>query len=165
MLRGGGRLLLLFGAFIFVGTLFELLGIQAVTVKGHPITLPAPLSDVNAAIALGTLSYLVILSGGIAGNGVKGVGRTLKEFDHKGGDHPGVYRFQSQKADPVDTVEHRIRRTLKEFSLPISMSFRLFGALLSRRAPRERPGRARSGPGSAPGPRPVPEFFSENASS
>ncbi len=84
------------GVFIFVGTLFELLGIQAVTVNGHPITLPAPLSDVNAAIALGTLSYLVILSGGIAANGLKGVGKTLKEF-----------------------------------SLPISMSFRLFGALLS----------------------------------
>ena len=84
------------GAYIFVGTLFELLGIQAVTVHGHSITLPAPLSDVNAAIALGTLSYLVILSGGVAGSGVKGVGKTLKEF-----------------------------------SLPISMSFRLFGALLS----------------------------------
>ncbi len=84
------------GAFIFVGTLFELLGLQAVTVHGHPVTLPAPLSDVNAAIALGTLSYLVILSGGIAANGIKGVGKTLKEF-----------------------------------SLPISMSFRLFGALLS----------------------------------
>ena len=84
------------GLFIFVGTLFELFGIQAVTVGGHPITLPAPLSDVNAAIATGTLSYLVILSGGIAGNGVRGVGKTLKEF-----------------------------------SLPISMSFRLFGALLS----------------------------------
>lgn len=84
------------GAFIFVGTLFELLGLQAVTVHGHPITLPAPLSDVNAAIAMGTLSYLVILSGGVVSNGVKGVGRTLKEF-----------------------------------SLPISMSFRLFGALLS----------------------------------
>ena len=84
------------GAYIFVGTLFELLGLQAVTVHGGPITLPAPLSDVNAAIALGTLSYLVILSGGVAANGVKGVGKTLKEF-----------------------------------SLPISMSFRLFGALLS----------------------------------
>lgn len=84
------------GAFIFVGTLFELLGVQAVTVNGHPITLPAPLSDVNAAIALGTLSYLVILSGGVAANGLGGVGKTLKEF-----------------------------------SLPISMSFRLFGALLS----------------------------------
>lgn len=84
------------GAYIFVGTLFELLGLQAVTVHGHPITLPAPLSDVNGAIAMGTLSYLVILSGGIAANGVKGVGKTLKEF-----------------------------------SLPISMSFRLFGALLS----------------------------------
>lgn len=84
------------GFFVFVGTLFELLGFQAVTVHGHPITLPAPLSDVNAAIAMGTLSYLVILSGGVASNGGKGVGRTLKEF-----------------------------------SLPISMSFRLFGALLS----------------------------------
>ncbi len=84
------------GAYIFTGTLFELLGIQAVTTHGHPITLPAPLSDVNAAIAMGTLSYLVILSGGIAGNGPRGIGKTLKEF-----------------------------------SLPISMSFRLFGALLS----------------------------------
>ncbi|WP_300640017.1 F0F1 ATP synthase subunit A [uncultured Oscillibacter sp.] len=84
------------GAYIFVGTLFELLGLQAVTVHGHPITLPAPLSDVNAAIALGTFSYLTILSGGVAANGLKGVGKTLKEF-----------------------------------SLPISMSFRLFGALLS----------------------------------
>jgi len=84
------------GAYIFVGTLFELLGLQAITVHGPPITLPAPLSDINAAIALGTLSYLVILSGGIAANGVKGIGKTLKEF-----------------------------------SLPISMSFRLFGALLS----------------------------------
>ncbi len=84
------------GAYIFVGTLFELLGLQAVTTAGRPITLPAPLSDVNAAIALGCLSYLVILSGGIAGNGAGGIGKTLKEF-----------------------------------SLPISMSFRLFGALLS----------------------------------
>ena len=66
------------------------------TVHGQPITLPAPLSDVNAAIAMGTLSYLVILSGGVAQNGIKGVGKTLKEF-----------------------------------SLPISMSFRIFGALLS----------------------------------
>ena len=84
------------GSFIFTGTLFELLGLQAITVHGHPVTLPAPLSDINSAIALGTLSYLVILSGGIASNGLQGV-----------------------------------RMTLKEFSLPISMSFRLFGALLS----------------------------------
>ena len=84
------------GCYVFVGTLFELLGVQAVTLRGQAVTLPAPLSDVNAAIALGTLSYLIILSGGVAGNGVRGVGRTLKEF-----------------------------------SLPISMSFRLFGALLS----------------------------------
>ncbi len=84
------------GTYIFVGTLFELLGLQGITVHGHPITLPAPLSDVNAAIALGTLSYLFILAGGIVGNGARGMGKTLKEF-----------------------------------SLPLSMSFRLFGALLS----------------------------------
>lgn len=84
------------GAYIFMGTLFELLGLQAVTTAGHSIALPAPLSDVNAAICLGCLSYLIIVSGGIAGNGLKGIGAALKEF-----------------------------------SLPISMSFRLFGALLS----------------------------------
>ena len=84
------------GAYIFVGTIFELFGLQAVTTNGTSISLPAPLSDVNAAIALGCLSYLIILSGGIAGNKLKGVGMTLKDF-----------------------------------SLPISMSFRLFGALLS----------------------------------
>lgn len=84
------------GVYIFIGTLFELFGLQVVTLGGLSVSLPAPLSDINAAIALGCLSYLVILSGGIAGNGLKGVGRTLKDF-----------------------------------SLPISMSFRLFGALLS----------------------------------
>jgi F-type H+-transporting ATPase subunit a len=84
------------GVYIFTSTLFELFGLQAVTVSGHSITLPAPLSDINAAIAMGCLSYGIILSGGIAGNGLKGVGQTLKDF-----------------------------------SLPISMSFRLFGALLS----------------------------------
>ena len=84
------------GVYIFVGTLFELFGIQAPTTVGGTISLPAPLSDINAAIMLGCLSYLVILGGGIAGAKIKGVGRTLKEF-----------------------------------SLPISMSFRLFGALLS----------------------------------
>ncbi len=84
------------GVYIFVGTIFELFGLQGVTTNGLPMTLPAPLSDINAAIALGCLSYAVILSGGIAGNGLKGVGSTLKDF-----------------------------------SLPISMSFRMFGALLS----------------------------------
>lgn len=84
------------GVYIFFGTLFELFGLQAATTHGTPISLPAPLSDINAAIALGCLSYVVILSGGIAGNGIRGVGKTLKDF-----------------------------------SLPISMSFRLFGALLS----------------------------------
>lgn len=84
------------GCYIFTGTLFELLGVQAVTTNGVSISLPAPLSDVNGAIMMGCLSYLVIMSGGIAGNGVKGIGNTLKEY-----------------------------------SLPISLSFRLFGALLS----------------------------------
>lgn len=84
------------GAYVFVGTLFELFGLQGVTTAGRSVALPAPLSDINGAIALGCLSYLAILSGGIAGNGLRGVGSTLKEF-----------------------------------SLPISMSFRLFGALLS----------------------------------
>ena len=84
------------GVYIFVGTLFELFGLQAITTHGSPIALPAPLADINGAVMMGCLSYLVILSGGIAENKLKGVGNTLKEF-----------------------------------SLPISMSFRLFGALLS----------------------------------
>ena len=84
------------GVYIFFGTLFELFGIQVVTTGGTSMALSAPISDINAAIALGCLSYLIIMSGGIAGNGVKGIGLTLKDF-----------------------------------SLPISMSFRLFGALLS----------------------------------
>lgn len=84
------------GVYIFIGTLFELFGFQAITTNGHTIALPAPLSDVNAAISLGCLSYLVIMAGGILSNGVKGLGKTLKDF-----------------------------------SLPISMSFRMFGALLS----------------------------------
>lgn len=83
-------------AYIFVGTLFELFGFQAVTTEGISVALPAPLSDVNAAIMLGVLPYCVIFSGAIAGNGLRGIGSALKEI-----------------------------------SLLISMSFRLFGALLS----------------------------------
>ena len=84
------------GTYIFVGTMFELLGFMAPTTLGGSITLPAPLADINGAISMGVFSYCVILSGGIAGNRFKGV-----------------------------------LNTLKDFSLPISMSFRLFGALLS----------------------------------
>lgn len=84
------------GAYIFFGTLFELFGFQAIATNGNSVTLPAPLSDVNAAIMLGVLSYLVIFSGAITGNGLRGIGSALKEI-----------------------------------SLLISMSFRLFGALLS----------------------------------
>ncbi len=83
-------------AYIFVGTLFELLGLQVVTTLNRSVSLPAPLADINGAITMGCVSYAVILGGGIASNGIKGVGKTLKDF-----------------------------------SLPISMSFRLFGALLS----------------------------------
>lgn len=84
------------GTYIFFSTLFELFGVQALTTKGYPISLPAPLSDINGAIAMGCTTYLFIMCGGIAANKMKGLGNTLKDF-----------------------------------SLPISMSFRLFGALLS----------------------------------
>ena len=84
------------GVYIFIGTMFELLGVMVPTTSGGTIALPAPLADINGAISMGVISYCVILSGGIAGNRVKGV-----------------------------------LNTLKDFSLPISMSFRLFGALLS----------------------------------
>ena len=84
------------GVYIFFSTIFELFGIQAVSSAGISITLPAPISDINAAIAMGFLSYAVILGAGILCGGVRG--------------GLGV---------------------LKDFSLPISMSFRLFGALLS----------------------------------
>ena len=83
-------------AYIFISTLFELLGLQAVTTLGRSVSLPAPLADINGAITMGCVSYAVILGGGIAANGLKGMGKTLKDF-----------------------------------SLPVSMSFRLFGALLS----------------------------------
>ena len=84
------------GAYICISTLFELFGIQVMTTVGVSVSLPAPLSDINGAVCMGCLSYLVILGGGLVKNGIRGVGLTLKEF-----------------------------------SLPISMSFRLFGAMLS----------------------------------
>lgn len=84
------------GVYIFFGTLFELFGIQGITTTGASIALPAPISDINAAIAMGFLSYGVILGAGFLCGGVRG----------------GL-------------------GALKDFSLPISMSFRLFGALLS----------------------------------
>lgn len=84
------------GVYIFTSTVFELFGAQWVTTSGTPISLPAPLSDINGAIMMGVLSYGIILTGGLIVNGAKGLGHALKDF-----------------------------------SLPISMSFRLFGALLS----------------------------------
>ena len=84
------------GVYICIGTLFELLGLQVMSISGVSMAMPAPLSDINGAISMGCMSYIAILGGGLFVNGLKGVGNTLKEF-----------------------------------SLPISMSFRLFGALLS----------------------------------
>ena len=84
------------GVYIFFSTLFELLGLQWVTTEGLSIALPAPIADINAAIAMGFMTYGMILIAGLVSNGVKG----------------GL-------------------KVLKDFSLPISMSFRLFGALLS----------------------------------
>ncbi len=84
------------GSYIFVGTMFELFGVQVKTAAGHPISLPAPLANINGALAMGLFSYLFIMLGGVLTNQIRGVGRTLKEF-----------------------------------SLPVSMTFRLFGALLS----------------------------------
>lgn len=84
------------GLYIAVSTLFEMVGVQVTSIAGNNITLPAPLSDLSAAIAMGLMSYLFIMFGGVLTNGFNGVIKTLKEF-----------------------------------SLPISMSFRLFGALVS----------------------------------
>lgn len=84
------------GVYIFFSTIFELFGVQWITTAGHSMSLPAPISDINAAVAMGLMSYVVILGAGIIHGGVRGA--------------LGV---------------------LKDFSLPISMSFRLFGALLS----------------------------------
>lgn len=84
------------GVYIFFSTIFELFGVQVLTDAGRSVALPAPIADINGALAMGILSYLVILAAGFVTNGVRG--------------GLGV---------------------LKDFSLPISMSFRLFGALLS----------------------------------
>lgn len=82
--------------YIFFGTIFELFGFQIVCSNGLSISLPAPLADINGAIMMGCLTYLVIVIGAVITNGISGIGHALKDF-----------------------------------SLPISMSFRLFGALLS----------------------------------
>lgn len=84
------------GVYIAVSTVFELLGLQAVSTTGASVTLPAPLADINGAIAMGFMSYGVILVSGI-----------------------------------IYGKAHGAINALKDFSLPISMSFRLFGALLS----------------------------------
>ena len=84
------------GTYIAVSTIFELLGVQVMATNGRPITLSAPLADINGAIMLGVTTYLFILFNGLFVSGPRGFFGTLKDF-----------------------------------SLPISMSLRLFGALLS----------------------------------
>lgn len=84
------------GVYVATSTVFELLGVQVIAENGSSATLPAPLADINGAIAMGFMSYGVILISGII------YGRA-----------------------------HGAINALKDFSLPISMSFRLFGALLS----------------------------------
>lgn len=84
------------GVYIATSTVFELLGLQVVTTEGASVALPAPLADINGAIAMGFMSYGVILISGI-----------------------------------IYGKAHGAINALKDFSLPISMSFRLFGALLS----------------------------------
>lgn len=84
------------GAYIFVGTLFELVGFQVTATNGHQVALAAPLCDINGAIAMGCTTYGFLLVSGLVSNGFKG-----------------------------------FLKILKDFSLPISMSLRLFGALLS----------------------------------
>lgn len=84
------------GTYIFVSTVFELLGVQVTATNGKPITLSAPLADINGAIMLGATTYTFILINGLVVSGLRGFFGTLKDF-----------------------------------SLPISMSLRLFGALLS----------------------------------
>ena len=84
------------GVYIFFSTVFELIGARVMTDAGVSVSLPAPIADINGALAMGILSYAVILAAGFRHNGLRG--------------GLGV---------------------LKDFSLPISMSFRLFGALLS----------------------------------
>ncbi len=46
------------GTYIFFGTIFELFGVQAVTVNGNPISLPAPIADINSAIMITATSFL-----------------------------------------------------------------------------------------------------------
>ncbi len=58
------------GCYVFFGTVFELFGIPAVNAHGLTVSLPAPLSDINGAAAMGIMSYSVILGAGIYFNGL-----------------------------------------------------------------------------------------------
>lgn len=68
------------GAYVFFSTIFELFGIEATLTNGAVMSLPAPLSDINGAIAMGFTSFGVILTAGIVTGGIKGALRVLKDF-------------------------------------------------------------------------------------
>lgn len=68
------------GVYIFVSTLFELLGLGVTTVSGGYASLPAPLADINAALAMGILSFAIILGAGLIKGGVYGMLGALKDF-------------------------------------------------------------------------------------
>ena len=50
------------GAYIFVGTLFELIGVQVVTTQGVSLSLPAPLADINGAVCMGLMLSISIVT-------------------------------------------------------------------------------------------------------
>ena len=120
------------GAYIFVGTLFELLGLQAVTTTGRSVTLPAPLSDVNGAIALAVfvLGYLYCLTQFPGFASTRVICNILTDNAFLGIIAVGM-TFVILSGGIAGNGLKGVGSTLKEFSLPISMSFRLFGALLS----------------------------------
>lgn len=68
------------GVYICFSTIFELFGIQWTTTGGMAMALPAPLSDINAAIAMGFMSYGIILGAGLICGGIRGGLGVLKDF-------------------------------------------------------------------------------------
>ena len=58
--RFAGAYIFSAGVYIFFGTLFELFGVQWITTNGMSMSLPAPISDINAAIAMGELECDVL---------------------------------------------------------------------------------------------------------
>lgn len=98
------------GAYIFVGTIFELFGFQVITTHGSSMALPAPLADINGAIMIGCLSYLVILFS----SGVRGMAQNLRE------DEVGCILFGS---DEEISEGSTVKRTGKTAGIPVGNNF------------------------------------------